>query len=132
MATDKLLANGTGRRKTSVARVYIRNGQAGIKVNGRSLDEYFDVASLRDVVMQPLLVTANEGKYDILVNVRGGGITGQAGAIRHGIARALASLDETNRPALKSNGFLTRDSRMVERKKYGQPGARKKFQFSKR
>lgn len=132
MSTDKILANGTGRRKTSVARVYIRNGQAGIKVNGRTLDEYFDVASLRDVVVQPLMVTASEGKYDILVNVRGGGITGQAGAIRHGIARALAALDENNRPALKSNGFLTRDSRMVERKKYGQPGARKKFQFSKR
>ena len=128
----KILSNGTGRRKTSVARVYIREGAPGIKVNGRSLEEYFPLESLRDLLKQPLLVTANEEKLNILVNVRGGGINGQAGAVRHGIARALVELDETNRPTLKANGFLTRDARMVERKKYGQPGARKKFQFSKR
>lgn len=128
----KILSNGTGRRKTSVARVYIREGAPGIKVNGRSLEEYFPLPALRDVIKQPLAVTSNEDKLNILINVRGGGITGQAGAIRHGIARALVALDESNRPALKANGFLTRDARMVERKKYGQPGARKKFQFSKR
>lgn len=128
----KILSNGTGRRKTSVARVYIREGAPGIKVNGRSLEEYFPLESLRDVLKQPLVVTSNEEKLNILINVRGGGINGQAGAVRHGIARALVELDETNRPALKANGFLTRDARMVERKKYGQPGARKKFQFSKR
>ncbi len=128
----KIISNGTGRRKTSVARVYIREGAPGIKVNGKSLEEYFPIEVLRDVVRQPLAVTANEEKLNILINVRGGGINGQAGAIRHGISRALVELDETNRPTLKANGFLTRDARMVERKKYGQPGARKKFQFSKR
>ena len=128
----KILSNGTGRRKTSVARVYIREGAPGIKVNGRSLEDYFLIDALRDVVKQPLVVTSNEEKLNILINVRGGGINGQAGAVRHGIARALVELDETNRPTLKANGFLTRDARMVERKKYGQPGARKKFQFSKR
>ena len=128
----KILSNGTGRRKTSVARVYIREGAPGIKVNGQSLEAYFPLEALRDTIKQPLAVTANEEKLNILINVRGGGITGQAGAIRHGIARALVELDETNRPALKASGFLTRDARMVERKKYGQPGARKKFQFSKR
>jgi len=128
----KILSNGTGRRKTSVARVYIREGAPGIKVNGQSLDQYFPLETLRDVVKMPLAVTSNEDKLNILINVRGGGINGQAGAIRHGLARALVELDETNRPSLKANGFLTRDARMVERKKYGQPGARKKFQFSKR
>jgi small subunit ribosomal protein S9 len=128
----KILSNGTGRRKTSVARVYIREGAAGIKVNGRSLEEYFPLESLREILKQPLVVTSNEEKLNILINVRGGGINGQAGAILHGISRALVALDETNRPTLKANGFLTRDARMVERKKYGQPGARKKFQFSKR
>ena len=128
----KILSNGTGRRKTSVARVDIRDGAPGIKVNGRSLEEYFPIAAMRDLIRQPLQVTSNDEKLNILVNVRGGGINGQAGAIRHGIARALVELDETNRPALKANGYLTRDARMVERKKYGQPGARKKFQFSKR
>jgi len=128
----KILSSGTGRRKTSIARVYIREGAPGIKVNGRSLENYFDVHALRKLVRQPLAVTSNEEKLNILINVRGGGINGQAGAARLGIARALVELDETNRPALKANGFLTRDARMVERKKYGQPGARKKFQFSKR
>ncbi len=128
----KILSHGTGRRKTSIARVYIRKGAPGIVVNGRVLEDYFNIASIRDTVKQPLAVTANDGKLNILINVRGGGINGQAGAIRHGLARALTELDEKNRPSLKANGYLTRDSRMVERKKYGRPGARKKFQFSKR
>ena len=128
----KNLAYGTGRRKTSIARVYIREGAPGIQVNGKKLDEYFELAHLQKVVKQPLNATANNDKLSILVNVCGGGITGQAGAIRHGLSRALVELDESNRPSLKANGYLTRDARMVERKKYGQPGARKKFQFSKR
>lgn len=128
----KILAHGTGRRKTSVARVYIREGAPVISINGRNLDDFFRVDSLRKQVKEPLVVTSNEGKLNIFINVRGGGVNGQAGAAQHGISRALAELDETNRPALKANGFLTRDARMVERKKYGQPGARKKFQFSKR
>ncbi len=128
----KILSYGTGRRKTAVARVYIREGAPGITVNGKSLQEYFDLATLHEVVKQPLAVTDNEGKLNIFVNVKGGGLNGQAGAIRHGIARALVEFDVNNRPSLKANGYLTRDPRMVERKKYGQPGARKKFQFSKR
>lgn len=128
----KILSNGTGRRKNAVARVYIREGAPGITVNGRGLEEYFPLAALCALIAQPLAVTSNEDKLNILINVRGGGINGQAGAARHGIARALVQLDETNRPSLKANGYLTRDARMVERKKYGRPGARKKFQFSKR
>ncbi|MBI9096933.1 MAG: 30S ribosomal protein S9 [Spirochaetaceae bacterium] len=128
----KNLANGTGRRKTSVARVYLRKGTGVIKVNGKELKEYFTIGIHQDTVIRPLSVTDNLGKFDILINVKGGGITGQAGACLHGLSRALLALDETNRTSLKANGFLTRDSRMVERKKYGQPGARKKFQFSKR
>jgi len=126
------LSRGTGRRKTSVARVYLRQGSGTITVNGRSLDDYFASPVHSYICRQPLAVTDNEGRYDILINVKGGGLTGQAGAIRHGLSRALVSLDETNLPSLKANGFMTRDSRMVERKKYGQPGARRKFQFSKR
>lgn len=128
----KNLANGTGRRKTSVARVYLRKGTGVIKVNGKELKEYFTIGIHQDTVMRPLSVTDNLGKFDVLINVKGGGITGQAGACLHGLSRALLVLDETNRSTLKANGFLTRDSRMVERKKYGQPGARRKFQFSKR
>ena len=128
----KILSNGTGRRKNAVARVYIREGVPRITVNGRGLEDYFPLASLRALIGQPLAVTSNQDKLNILINVRGGGINGQAGAVRHGIARALVQLDETNRPSLKANGYLTRDARMVERKKYGRPGARKKFQFSKR
>jgi len=128
----KNLANGTGRRKTSVARVYLRKGTGVIKVNGKELKEYFTIGIHSDTVMRPLDVTDSLGKYDVVITVRGGGITGQAGACLHGLSRALVALDETNRPALKANGYLTRDSRMVERKKYGQPGARRKFQFSKR
>lgn len=126
------LSIGTGRRKTSVARVFLREGSGKITVNGREVDEYFKNPGLTYVVQQPLDVTDSLGKYDILINVRGGGPTGQAGACRHGLARALVSYDESNKTSLKANGFLTRDPRMVERKKYGQRGARRKFQFSKR
>ena len=126
------LGMGVGRRKCSVARVYLREGDGKITVNGRNVDAYFGNELLVFIVKQPLDVTDNLAKYDILINVVGGGPAGQAGACRHGIARALVEADEANKPALHSNGFLTRDSRMVERKKYGQKGARRKFQFSKR
>ncbi len=128
----KNLAHGTGRRKTSVARVYLRKGKGNIKVNGKDVKEFFTVNEHVIQIELPLNVTDSLGKYDILVTVKGGGISGQAGAIRHGLSRALVQLDETNRTSLKANGFLTRDSRMVERKKFGQKGARRKFQFSKR
>ncbi|MAY80015.1 MAG: 30S ribosomal protein S9 [Deltaproteobacteria bacterium] len=123
---------GTGRRKTSVARVYLRPGKGNIVVNRTPMETYFDRASVKQVLQQPLAVTENLESYDILVNVCGGGKTGQAGAIRLGIARALCEANPENRSVLKKGGFLTRDARKVERKKYGQPGARKKFQFSKR
>jgi small subunit ribosomal protein S9 len=123
---------GTGRRKTSVARVYLRPGTGNIVVNRTPLETYFDRASVKQVLQQPLAVTENLDSYDILVNVCGGGKTGQAGAIRLGIARALCEANPEHRSVLKKGGFLTRDARKVERKKYGQPGARKKFQFSKR
>jgi small subunit ribosomal protein S9 len=126
------LARGVGRRKTSVARVYLQQGGGKVTINGRELADYFPNKVHAYICEQPLDVTDNRGKYDINITVSGGGLSGQAGAIRHGLARALVTLDETNTASLKSNGFLTRDPRMVERKKYGQPGARKKFQFSKR
>ncbi len=128
----KNLAHGTGRRKTATARVYLRQGKGEIKVNGKAIADFFPIEQQVTMIRQPLVVTDNDEKYDVLINVKGGGITGQAGACRHGISRALVDLDEANRPSLKANGFLTRDSRMVERKKYGQRGARRKFQFSKR
>ena len=128
----KNLALGTGRRKTSVARVYLRDGKGGITVNGKPAENYFPNAEHIFTIKQPLTVTSNEGKFDIYVNVAGGGITGQAGACRHGIARVLVMYDESHSIALRANGFLTRDSRMVERKKYGRKGARRRFQFSKR
>jgi small subunit ribosomal protein S9 len=128
----KNLANAVGRRKTSVARVYIREGKGDIIVNGKTLSDFFPIEEHQDIVKRPLKVTEMEGKCNILINVKGGGITGQAGAILHGLSRALLEIDENHRTVLKANGYLTRDSRMVERKKYGQPGARKKFQFSKR
>ena len=128
----KNLGIGTGRRKTSVARVYVRSGSGNITINGKELQLYFPQGEHAIMVRQPLMVTANENKYDILINVYGGGNNGQAGACRHGLARALCKVDETNYASLRSNGFLTRDSRMVERKKYGQRGARRRFQFSKR
>jgi len=128
----KNLALGTGRRKTAIARVFLREGNGKINVNGKSVEDYFSNPSFVYVVKQPLGVTATEGKYDLLINVKGGGPSGQAGACRHGIARALVEYDDANKAALRANGFLTRDSRMVERKKFGQRGARRKFQFSKR
>jgi len=124
---------GTGRRKSSVARVHLFPGGTGkITVNGREIDEYFGLDSLKFIVRQPLATTSMADKVDIEATVVGGGVTGQAGAIRHGIARALLLVDETYRPALKSAGFLTRDPRMKERKKYGLKGARRAPQFSKR
>ena len=123
---------GTGRRKSSVARVRLVPGEGRIVINGRDIDEYIPFAALRLVVNQPLVATETTGSYDILVNVNGGGYTGQAGAIRHGIARALLTVDPEYRPALKSAGLLTRDPRMKERKKPGLKGARKAPQFSKR
>ena len=123
---------GTGRRKSSIARVYITPGKGNIQINKRSLDDYFGLETLKITVRQPLVETAQEGKYDITVTVRGGGTTGQAGAIRHGLSRALVKADPELRPALKSAGFLTRDSRMKERKKYGLKAARRAPQFSKR
>lgn len=123
---------GTGRRKTAVARVRMAPGSGKITVNGRSFEAYFPLEQLRMHAAQPLNITDTAAKYDLQVNVTGGGPTGQAGAVRHGIARALLHVDANFRPALKASGFLTRDPRMKERKKYGQPGARKRFQFSKR
>ncbi|MDB6022339.1 MAG: ribosomal protein [Pedosphaera sp.] len=123
---------GTGRRKTSVARVRMASGSGKIVVNNRAFENYFPTETLRMVVSQPLVVTSTAGKFDIRVNVQGGGPTGQAGAVRHGISRALLKADIALRPTLKSEGLLTRDSREKERKKYGQPGARKRFQYSKR
>ena len=123
---------GTGRRKTSIARVRLATGSGKITVNGRAFDTYFPMETLRATVSQPLTVTGTADKLDVKVNVTGGGPNGQAGAVRHGISRALLQFDANLRPALKAEGFLTRDPRMRERKKYGQPGARKRFQFSKR
>jgi len=123
---------GTGRRKTAVARVRLATGSGKVVVNGRALGNYFLTETLRGVVLQPFAVTESTTKFDAQVNVKGGGPAGQAGAVRHGIARALIEADANLRPTLKSNGLLTRDPRMRERKKYGQPGARKRFQYSKR
>jgi small subunit ribosomal protein S9 len=123
---------GTGRRKTSVARVRLSSGTGKITINGRAFDNYFPMETLRSQAAQPLTITGTADKFDTRVNVSGGGPTGQAGAVRHGIARALIVADAALRPALKAEGCLTRDSRMKERKKYGQPGARKRFQYSKR
>ena len=124
---------GTGRRKSSVARVHVfPNGTGSITINGRDIDEYFGLDTLKMIVRQPLVATASEGKVDVVATVTGGGVTGQAGAIRHGIARALLLVNEEYRPALKAAGFLTRDPRMKERKKYGLKAARRAPQFSKR
>lgn len=123
---------GTGRRKTAVARVRLAPGTGKILINGRAMETYFVVDSQRIVVQQALSSTENATKFDVNVNVSGGGLSGQATAVRHGISRALLKVDVNLRPILKSQGFLTRDPRMRERKKYGQPGARKRFQFSKR
>jgi len=123
---------GTGRRKKSIARVYLVPGNGQIIVNKRSLDEYFGLETLKVIVKQPLVATETEGKFDVLVNVHGGGYTGQAGAIRHGISRALLQVDADYRATLKKEGYLTRDPRMKERKKYGLKAARRAPQFSKR
>lgn len=126
------LANGTGRRKTAVARVYLRDGNGNVTINGKSVNDYFTDPGLVYMVNQPLDVTDSLAKYDLVITVRGGGPKGQAGACRHGISNVLTEYEESNKPVLKANGFLTRDPRMTERKKYGQRGARRKFQFSKR
>jgi len=123
---------GTGRRKTAAARVYLRPGTGRLEVNRKSFDEYFPNEALKMIIRQPLVITETADKFDIYVRVAGGGPTGQAGALRHGIARALVAYNPELRAKLKDAGFLTRDSREVERKKYGRPGARKRFQFSKR
>ena len=130
MATEKYY--GTGRRKSSVARVYIMPGKGNITINKRDIDEYFGLETLKVIVRQPLEAISSADKFDIIISVHGGGYTGQAGAIRHGIARALVQADVENRAILKKAGFLTRDSRMKERKKYGLKAARRAPQFSKR
>jgi small subunit ribosomal protein S9 len=130
MATTQKIT--TGRRKESVARVRLVPGTGTIVVNGRPLDEYFGRETSKMILVEPLKLVDQMGKMDVFVNANGGGLSGQAGAIRHGISRALVGLNPEWRPALKKAGFLTRDARAVERKKYGQPGARKRFQFSKR
>ena len=129
---DKTAFCGTGRRKESIARVRLVPGSGKITINKRDIDNYFGLETLKVIVRQPLAKVAVEGKYDVLVNVSGGGFTGQAGAIRHGIARALLEVDGEYRPALKQAGYLTRDPRMKERKKYGLKAARRAPQFSKR
>ena len=132
MAKAATKFHGTGRRKKSIARVYLTPGKGNIVINKRSLDEYFGLETLKVIVRQPLAATDTADKFDILVNVKGGGYTGQAGAIRHGIARALLTVDADYRPVLKKAGYLTRDPRMKERKKYGLKAARRAPQFSKR
>lgn len=122
----------TGRRKTSAARVFLKSGSGKVVINGRTAEGYLSKATSRMMILQPLAMTENNATFDAYITVSGGGETGQAGAIRHGISRALVAYDETLRPVLKKAGFLTRDPRMVERKKYGQAGARARFQYSKR
>ncbi len=130
--TEKIMFYGTGRRKKAIARVRIVDGTGNITVNGKPLDEYFTLDTLKFIVKQPLTTTNTLGKFDVICKVTGGGYTGQAGAVRHGIARALLEANGEHRTILKANGFLTRDSRMKERKKYGLKKARKAPQFSKR
>lgn len=135
MAAITNLAHGVGKRKTSVARVYIRErkgDQGSVEVNRKSMAVYFPRKSTRKILMQPLELTSLIGRYDIYVNVKGGGLSGQAGAIKHAISRSLQKLDPELRPVLKKAGFLTRDARKVERKKYGLAGARRRYQYSKR
>ncbi|MBQ7718614.1 MAG: 30S ribosomal protein S9 [Clostridia bacterium] len=129
---DKTQFYGTGRRKKSIARVRLVSGNGDIKINGRDIDDYFGLETLKTIVRQPFEVTGLTGKFDVICRVDGGGVTGQAGAIRHGISRALLETDENVRPVLKKAGFLTRDPRMKERKKYGLKAARRAPQFSKR
>jgi len=129
---EKTTFYGTGRRKKSISRVRLVNGKGSITINGKDINEYFGVETLKVIVKQPLVATNTLDKYDVVAKVTGGGISGQAGAIRHGISRALLQANSEYRPTLKSNGFLTRDARMKERKKYGMKKARKAPQFSKR
>ncbi|MDD2455363.1 MAG: 30S ribosomal protein S9 [Kiritimatiellae bacterium] len=128
----KVIAAGTGRRKTAVARVRLVNGEGKWLVNDVEIEKYITSEALRQYIEQPLALTGNSGKFDVLISAKGGGISGQSGAIRHGLARALVASDANLRDVLKKAGCLTRDARMKERKKPGQPGARKRFQFSKR
>lgn len=128
----KNLAYGTGRRKTATARVYLRDGNGAITVNGKTLEQYFPFGLLVKTLTTPLEVTSSREKFDVLIKVSGGGPAGQAGACKHGLARALVAHDPANRAPLRAKGLLTRDPRAVERKKYGQAGARRRFQFSKR
>ena len=130
--SEKIVYYGTGRRKSSIARVRLVEGSGKITINGKDIDKFFGMETLKVIVKQPLTVTNTASKYDVIASVKGGGFTGQAGAIRHGIARALNEANSEYRPALKQNGFLTRDPRMKERKKYGLKKARKAPQFSKR
>ncbi|MBY0314285.1 MAG: 30S ribosomal protein S9 [Bdellovibrionales bacterium] len=132
MAADKKVFYATGRRKTSTARVFMKNGTGKIEINGKTPEQYLGMSASRAAIMQPLFLVNKNGKVDLDVTVKGGGESGQAGAIRHAVSRALVTLDEANRPPLKKAGFLTRDAREVERKKYGKHGARKSTQFSKR
>jgi small subunit ribosomal protein S9 len=122
----------TGKRKSAIARVYMKSGSGNILVNKRSYEEYFTRPSLKMIIKQPFEITGKDGQFDLYVNVSGGGVAGQAGAVKHGISKALLEYDAQLRTILKKAGFLTRDARVKERKKYGQPGARKRFQFSKR
>ena len=131
-ASEKIMFYGTGRRKNAIARVRLVEGKGTITINNKPIDEYFGIETLKVIVRQPLTVTNTLDKYDVICKVQGGGFTGQAGAIRHGIARALLEANAEYRPTLKTNGFLTRDPRMKERKKYGLKKARKAPQFSKR
>ncbi len=130
MATQANIS--VGRRKESVARVRLAPGTGNITINGRSMDEYFGRETSKMILVEPLKLVDQMGKLDVFVNAKGGGLSGQAGAIRHGISRALCDINPDFRPVLKKAGFMTRDARAVERKKYGRPGARKRFQFSKR
>ncbi|MBO4323796.1 MAG: 30S ribosomal protein S9 [Lachnospiraceae bacterium] len=132
MAKNTSKFYGTGRRKSSVARVYLLSGKGNVTINKKDIDNYFGLETLKVIVRQPLELLGVADKYDVIVTVRGGGFSGQAGAIRHGIARALCKADAENRPAIKKAGFLTRDARMKERKKYGLKAARRAPQFSKR
>jgi small subunit ribosomal protein S9 len=122
----------TGKRKSAIARVYMKSGSGNITVNKRNYEEYFTRPSLKMIIRQPLEITGKKDQFDFNINVAGGGVAGQAGAVKHGISKALMEFDAELRPVLKKAGFLTRDARVKERKKYGQPGARKRFQFSKR
>jgi small subunit ribosomal protein S9 len=132
MAKNSSKFYGTGRRKSSIARVYLLSGKGNVTINKKDIDSYFGLETLKVIVKQPLALLDAEGKFDVVVTVKGGGYTGQAGAIRHGLSRALCVEDPENRPALKKAGFLTRDPRMKERKKYGLKAARRAPQFSKR